>query len=206
MLLPNARRYGLIGTVATYFPGGMLMYALARTVRRLSVSTHTQEKRRRIAVYPGSFDPLTNGHLDIARRAAKLFDTLIVAVYAFPDKNLLFSVEERIALWQEVLAVEELTNVRVEHFAELLVQYVSSVGGQAIVKGLRSPNDFEAEFQQGLMNRKLAPEIETICLLTNLEHLFVSSSLLKEVARLEGNVNDMLPAAVVRALQRKLGA
>jgi pantetheine-phosphate adenylyltransferase len=165
-----------------------------------------ERRQKRVAVYPGSFDPLTNGHLDIARRAARLFDTLIIAVYAFPAKNLLFSVEERIQLWQEVLAAEELTNVRVDKFTNLLVEYVRSVGGQAIVKGLRSPNDFEAEFQQGLMNRKLAPEIETICFLTNLEQLFVSSSLLKEVASLGGNVRDMLPPAVALALQKKFGS
>lgn len=168
------------------------------------MSNETRQKR--VAVYPGSFDPLTNGHLDIARRAARLFDTLIIAVYAFPAKNLLFSVEERIHLWEEVLAAEELANVRVDKFSNLLVEYVRSVGGQAIVKGLRSPNDFEAEFQQGLMNRKLAPEIETICLLTNLEQLFVSSSLLKEVASLGGNVRDMLPPGVVLALQKKFGS
>jgi len=157
-------------------------------------------------VYPGSFDPLTNGHLDVARRAANLFDSLIVAVYAFPTKNLLFSVDERVSLWQEVIAAEGLTNVRVEKFTQLVVEYVRSVGGHAIIKGLRSPLDFEAEFQQGLMNRKLAPEIETICLLTNLEQLFVSSSLLKEVALLGGNVTDMLPPIVQRALQHKIGA
>ena len=160
---------------------------------------------RSVAVYPGSFDPLTNGHLDIARRAARIFDTLIVAVYAFPAKNLLFSVGERMQLWQEVIAGEKLSNVSVDKFTELLVEYVRSVGGQVIIKGLRSPNDFDAEFQQGLMNRKLAPEIETVCLLTNLQHLFVSSSLLKEVAQLGGNVTDMLPAPVVRALQLKFG-
>ena len=164
----------------------------------------SEEKRNHIAVYPGSFDPLTNGHLDIARRAAQHFDTLIVAVYALPDKKLLFAVDERVALWQEVIAAEGIANMRVEKFSELLVNYVRSVGGQAVVKGLRSPNDFEAEFQQGLMNRKLAPEIETICLLTNLEQLFVSSSLLKEVARLGGDVTDMLPPAVAKALQQKL--
>lgn len=164
----------------------------------------SEDKRGRIAVYPGSFDPLTNGHLDIAQRAARLFDILIVAVYALPDKNLLFTVDERVALWQEVIAAEHMTNVRVDKYSILTVKYVQSVGGQAIIKGLRSPNDFEAEFQQGLMNRKLVPGIETICLLTDLEQLFVSSSLLKEVARLGGNVNDMLPAAVSRALQRKL--
>ena len=164
-----------------------------------------EEKPGRIAVYPGSFDPLTNGHLDIARRAARIFDTLIIAVYAFPAKNLLFSVEERVALWQEVIVTESLQNVRAEKFTTLVVEYVHSVGGQAIIRGLRTPNDFEAEFQQGQMNRKLAPEIETVCLLTNLENLFVSSSLLKEVARLGGNVRDMLPDVVMRALQNKVG-
>jgi pantetheine-phosphate adenylyltransferase len=164
-----------------------------------------EQKRHRIAVYPGSFDPLTNGHLDIARRAAHLFDTLIVAVYALPAKNLLFTVDERVALWQEVIASEGFPNVRVEKFTALLVDFVRAVGGVAIIKGLRSPNDFEAEFQQGLMNRKLAPEIETVCLLTNLDNLFVSSSLIKEVAQLGGDVSDMLPATVLRALHRKYG-
>jgi pantetheine-phosphate adenylyltransferase len=161
------------------------------------------QQEQRIAVYPGSFDPLTNGHLDIARRAAGLFDTIIVAVYAFPAKNLLFTVEERVALWQEVIASEGLSNIRVEHFEGLAVEYVRSVGGKAIIKGLRSPNDFEAEFQQGLMNHKLAPGIETICLLTQPEQLFVSSSLLKEVTRLGGNVSDLLPTGVADALRKK---
>jgi pantetheine-phosphate adenylyltransferase len=164
-----------------------------------------QAKRQRIAVYPGSFDPLTNGHLDIARRAARFFDTLIIAVYAFPAKNLLFTTSERVALWKEVIVSEELTNVRIDTFSSLVVEYVRSVGGEAIIKGLRSPNDFETEFQQGLMNHKLAPEIETICLLTQPEQLFVSSSLLKEVARLGGDVSDMLPAVVVDALRQKFG-
>ncbi|HZU69839.1 MAG TPA: pantetheine-phosphate adenylyltransferase [Ktedonobacteraceae bacterium] len=164
-----------------------------------------EQQTGRIAVYPGSFDPLTNGHLDIARRAARLFDTLIVAVYAVPEKNLLFTVEERQQLWQEVLASEDLPNVRVDHFTQLLVEYVREVGGHVVIKGLRSPNDFESEFQQGLMNRKLAPEIETVCLLTNLQNLFVSSSLLKQVARLGGDVRDMLPPPVLRALQAKYG-
>jgi pantetheine-phosphate adenylyltransferase len=164
------------------------------------------DRSAHIAVYPGSFDPLTNGHLDIARRAARLFDTLIVAVYAFPDKNLLFSIEERLELWREVINAEQLQNVRVDTFKGLVVDYAHSVGGQTLVKGLRSPNDFEAEFQQGLMNRKLAPEIETVCLLTNLEQLFVSSSLLKEVARLGGDVSDMLPSPVMKALQNKFGS
>ena len=164
-----------------------------------------QEERNRLAVYPGSFDPLTNGHLDIASRGAKIFDTLIVAVYAFPAKKLLFSVDERVALWQEVIASEGLANVRVEKFTGLTVEYVREVGGQAIIKGLRSINDFETELQQGFMNNKLAPEIETVCFFTKLEQLFVSSSILKEVTSLGGDVTNLLPASVTRALREKLG-
>lgn len=165
---------------------------------------NNEEKRsQRIAVYPGSFDPLTIGHLDIARRAARLFDTLVVAVYAFPAKNLLFSADERVDLWQNVIVSEELMNVRVEKYTGLSVDFVPTVGSNIIIKGLRSPNDFESELQQGFMNRKLAPDIETVCLMTNLEHIFVSSSLLKEVARLGGNVTDILPAVVLEALKEK---
>jgi pantetheine-phosphate adenylyltransferase len=165
----------------------------------------TQESQRRIAVYAGTFDPLTNGHLDIARRAARLFDELVIAVYAYPAKNLLFSTDERVALWQEVIADDRLPNVRVAHYTGLTAEYVRSIGGQVIVKGLRTPNDFESEFKQGLMNHKLVPEIETVCLLTSPEQLFISSSLLKEVMQLGGDVSDMLHPVVVRALQHKLG-
>lgn len=162
-----------------------------------------QEQSPRIAVYSGSFDPLTNGHLDIVRRSARLFDTLVVSVYAFPAKNLLFTAEERLDLWRAVLASENLPNVRADMFTGLVVDHVRSLGGHVIVKGLRSSNDFDAEFPQGLMNHKLAPEIETVCLFTNLEQIFVSSSLLKEVTRLGGSVDDMLPPVVVQALRKK---
>lgn len=165
----------------------------------------SQERPERIAVYPGSFDPLTNGHLNIARRAARLFDTLVISVYAYPVKNVLFTVKERLELWREVVADEHLTNVRVDTFTGLTVDHVRSLGGQVIVRGLRSPNDFDAEFPQGLMNYKLAPEIETVCLFTNVEQIFISSSLLKEVARLGGSVDDMLPPVVVQALRKKFG-
>ncbi|HEY0752686.1 MAG TPA: pantetheine-phosphate adenylyltransferase [Ktedonobacteraceae bacterium] len=164
-----------------------------------------QKGSEQIAVYPGSFDPLTNGHLDIARRAARLFDTLIVSVYAFPAKNVLFSVEERLELWRSVIASEDLSNVRVDTYVGLTTDHVRELGGQVIIKGLRSSNDFDSEFQQGLMNHKLAPEIETVCLFTNLEQLFISSSLLKEVTRLGGNVDDMLSPVVRQALQKKFG-
>ena len=165
---------------------------------------NNEEKHsQRVAVYAGTFDPLTIGHLDIARRAARLFDTLIVAVYTFPAKNLLFSVDERLTLWQKVVVTEELANIRVEKYTELTTDFVRRMGANTIVKGLRSPGDFEAELQQNFMNRKLAPDIETVCLLTNLEHLFVSSSLIKEVTRLGGNVTEMVPAVVLEALQEK---
>lgn len=169
------------------------------------MSKEGKRSSERIAVYPGSFDPPTNGHLDIARRSADLFDKLIIAVYAYPAKNLLFSVDERMQLWQEVIAAEGLANVQVDMYSQLTVEYVRSVGGTVIIKGLRSPNDFEAEFQQGSMNHKLSPDVETICLLTNMKYFFVSSSLMKEVARLGGDVTDMLPSGVARALQHKLG-
>ena len=165
--------------------------------------SNDEKRTQRIAVYPGSFDPLTIGHLDIAERAAQLFDTLIIAVYAFPAKNLLFSADERVELWQKVIVAKELTNVHVKQYTELTTDFVSSIGGSIIVKGLRSPGDFEAELQQNFMNRKLAPNIETVCLLTNLEHLFVSSSLIKEVTRLGGNVTEMVPEVVLEALQEK---
>jgi pantetheine-phosphate adenylyltransferase len=162
-----------------------------------------QDISTRIAVYPGSFDPFTNGHLDIAKRAASLFDTLIIAVYAFPRKQLLFSVEERLELCRAVVESERLPNVRVESFNGLTIDYVKSLGGHAIIRGLRSSNDFEAEFQMGLMNHRLAPDIETVCLFTNLEQLFIRSSQLKEVAGLGGNVNEMLPSAVIGAFNKK---
>lgn len=163
----------------------------------------SEEKTGRIGVYPGNFDPPTNGHLDIVRRSASLFDTLIVGVFATPAQPVHFSGDEQVELWKEVLATEGLSHVHVESYTGLSVDFVRSVGGNAMIKGLRSQHDFEAEFQQGLMNRKLAPEIEIICLLTNLPHVFVSSCLLKEVTQLGGEVTDLLPVPVRRALLRK---
>ncbi|HEY7782428.1 MAG TPA: pantetheine-phosphate adenylyltransferase [Ktedonobacterales bacterium] len=160
---------------------------------------------RVVAVYPGSFDPATLGHVDIAMRAARLVDDLIVAVYATPSKNLLFTSEERVALWRDAIATSELANVRVEPYEGLTTTFARQVGAQAIVRGLRAVSDFEVEFQQALMYRKLAPEIETLMVVTSLRHLFVSSSLLKEVARLGGDVNDLVTPNVARALQEKFG-
>ena len=160
--------------------------------------------KRRVAVYPGSFDPVHRGHLDIAMRAAKLVDELVVAVYKTPSKNLMFSGDERIALWREALAEAGLRNVRVEGFEGLIVDFARSVGAQAIVRGLRAVTDFEYEFQQALMNRKLAPEIETLMIITSLSHLFISSSLLKEVARLGGDLDGIVTSNVAHAIRTKL--
>jgi pantetheine-phosphate adenylyltransferase len=160
--------------------------------------------RRIVAVYPGSFDPAHRGHLDIAKRAAKLVDELIVAVYQTPNKQLMFSTDERLALWRGMLAEEELPNVRVEPFEGLIVDFARRMGGQAIVRGLRAVTDFESEFQQALMNRKLAPEIETLMIISSLSSLFVSSSLLKEVARLGGDLDGIVTPNVAQAIRAKL--
>ncbi len=161
------------------------------------------EDKRLVAVYPGSFDPVHRGHLDIAKRAAGLVDELIIAVYTTPNKNLLFSTEERVQLWRETIAEEGLANVRVELFEGLVIDFARSLGAQAIVRGLRAVTDFELEFQQALMNRKLAPEIETLMIITDLRYLFVSATLLKEVARLNGDLDGIVTATVAAALQKK---
>ncbi len=166
----------------------------------MSVGT---SRRPLIAVYPGSFDPVTNGHLDIATRAARVVDELVIGVFVTPSKNLLFTTAERVQLWQDTIAEKRLDNVRVEAFEGLTVEYVRRVGGRLIVKGLRAVQDFEAEFQQALMNRNLAPEIEVMLMVTEPRLLFLSSSLLKEVAKLGGDLDGFVPTGVAQALQRK---
>jgi pantetheine-phosphate adenylyltransferase len=146
---------------------------------------------------------VTNGHLDIATRAARVVDELVIGVFATPSKNLLFTTEERVHLWQETIAEKGLHNIRVESFEGLTVQYARRVGARLIVKGLRAVQDFEAEFQQALMNRNLAPEIEVMLMVTEPHLLFLSSSLLKEVAKLGGDLDGFVPARVAQALQRK---
>lgn len=163
------------------------------------------EHRQLVAVYPGTFDPMHRGHLDIARRAAKLVDELVIAVAITTSKNVMFPTEERVRLWHEAIAEDGLTNVRVASFEGLIVEFARSVGAKALVKGLRAVTDFESEFQQALMNRNLAPEIETLMIVTALPHLFISSSLLKEVARLHGDLDGIVTPAVARALHERLG-
>lgn len=155
-----------------------------------------------IAVYPGSFDPATNGHIDIATRAASIFDEVIVAIYDRPAKDLLFSTEERVNLMKEALA--KVPNLRVQSFSGLIVDFARSVGAKVVVRGLRASADFEYEFEMALMNRKLAPEIEVVCLMTSTKYLFISASLLKEVAALGGNIQNMVPEHVAQALKDKL--
>lgn len=152
------------------------------------------------AVYAGSFDPPTNGHLDLIERAAPLFGTLVVAVGVNDRKPAAFALEERIAMLREVTG--HLPNVRVEGFEGLLVEYASALGAGVIVRGLRAVGDFEYEAQQILMNKRLRPEIETVLLITSARYSFISSSLIKEVARLGGSVEGLVPAQVEERLRR----
>ena len=156
-----------------------------------------------IAVYPGSFDPSTNGHLDIIRRVAQLFDRVVVAVARNTEKAPLFSAKERLALTRE--AVKGLRNVSADEFDGLLVAYARKKRATVIVRGLRAVSDFEFEFQLSLMNRKLDPHIETIFLMTRDEYTFISSRLVKEICQLGGKVSDFVPRGVERAMQRKFG-
>jgi len=155
-----------------------------------------------IAIYPGAFDPITNGHLDIATRAAKLVERLIIGVYDTPDKHLLFTTEERVDLVRQAIA--DLPNVDVVSFSGLTVDFAKKVKAQTVVRGLRIGADFEREFEMALMNKKLFPELELVCLMSNLKYQFLSSSLLKEVASLGGNIDDLVPKPVAEALRKKV--
>jgi pantetheine-phosphate adenylyltransferase len=154
-----------------------------------------------IAIYPATFDPITNGHVDIAARAAAIFDELIAAVYARPLKRLLFSTEERLAMTRE--ALKHLPNVSVESYDCLTVEFARQKGARVIVRGLRVLSDFEWEFQLALTNRKLISDIDTVCLMTSQEYSFLSSSVVKEVAMAGGCIDSMVPTHVVSALKRK---
>lgn len=180
--------------------------------RKEKIAKHASENYRlgdgrevyvTIAVYPGSFDPITNGHLDIVRRAARIFDRVIVAVAINVEKNPLFSVGERVRLVTD--AVRGLRNVAVDEFDGLLVEYARRKRASVVVRGLRALSDFEHEFQLALMNRKLDSHLETIFLMTKDEFMFISSRQVKEICRLGADVSDFVPRGVERAMRRKLG-
>lgn len=155
-----------------------------------------------IAIYPGTFDPLTNGHLDVIQRAAAQFDHVIVAVAHQSDKNALFSVKERVALARQ--AVLGMPNVEVDDFETLLVDYVKAKSARVIVRGLRAVSDFEYEFQMALMNRTLAPDVETIFLMPKDSYSFLSSRITKQIAALGGDITSFVPSHVAVALRAKL--
>ena len=153
------------------------------------------------AVYPGRFDPVTLGHVDIAQRAATLFDRVVVAVYDLPPKGCLFSTEKRVKLFAE--AVKHIEHVEVKAFSGLVVDFARKERAKALVRGIRAVTDFEAEFDMALMNSKMAPEIESVYLMASLEHLFVSGHRIREVAILGYDVAELVPPLVAKALAEK---
>ena len=158
--------------------------------------------KNRIAVYPGTFDPITLGHEDIVRRAADLFDEVIVAVAGSTNKNTLFNLDERVALANSVFKA---SNVKVMGFNSLLMKFVQDQGAQMVIRGLRAASDFEYEFQLAGMNRKLFPQLETLFLTPAEQYMFVSSSLVREVAKMDGDVHQFVSPTVEAAILEKLG-
>ncbi len=156
-----------------------------------------------LAIYPGTFDPITNGHLDLIERGLRIFDHLIVAVAEGSYKKTLFTVEELLEMMREALANQP--NVTVASFPGLLVEYVKSQKGAVVLRGLRAITDFEYEFQMAMMNRRLDPEIETCFLMTGMRWVFLSSSILKEAAMHGGNIEGMVPELVYKKLREKYG-
>lgn len=155
-----------------------------------------------VAIYPGSFDPITNGHLDLIRRGSRLFDRLIVSILRNATKSPLFSVQERSDMLREV--VKDYSNVEVDSFGGLLVDYAAKRKAQVVLRGIRAISDYEYELQTALMNRRLRPTLETVFLLSNEAHSFISSRLVKEVFGLGGNISGLVPPSVEARLQRRL--
>jgi len=156
----------------------------------------------KIAVYPGSFDPITNGHLDIIERAINIFDELIVAVAIDPNKSTLFSAQERVEMIKEV--TKNLEKVRVQSFSDLLIDFMKRNNANIIIRGMRAISDFEHESQLALMNKKLAPEIETIFMVTCSKYSYLNSSIVKEIASLSGCISQLVPEIVEENLRKKL--
>jgi pantetheine-phosphate adenylyltransferase len=156
------------------------------------------------ALYPGTFDPITHGHIDIARRAASLFERVVVAVYDTPAKTLLFNTQERVALAKEALA--PIANIEVLPYTGLTVDFAAKLGATAIVRGLRAVSDFETEMQMAHQSRAMRPNVDYVCLMTSLEYSFLSASLMKEVARLGADISGLVPPNVARALASRFAA
>lgn len=156
---------------------------------------------KKIAIYPGTFDPITNGHVDLIQRGLRIFDQIIVAVAMNPKKTSLFTVEERVRMAEE--AIKGLGNVKVEPFDGLLMDYARGKGASAIIRGLRAVSDFEYELQMALMNRRLDSEIETVFMMPSEEYSYLTSSIVKEVASLNGSVKGLVPEVVEKAFRKK---
>lgn len=156
----------------------------------------------KIAVYPGSFDPITNGHIDIIERASKMFDKLIVAVLTNNQKQPLFTTEERIIMIKA--ATKHINNIEVDYFEGLLINYLKVKNSNIVVRGLRAVSDFENEFQMALMNKKLSKDLETVFLITKLEYSYLSSSVVKELANFNGDIIDLVPENVRSKLMEKM--
>ncbi len=156
----------------------------------------------KIAICPGSFDPVTLGHLDIIQRACKMFDKVIVAVLVNPDKHTMFTVEERMALLRRCTA--ELPQVEIDQFYGLMADYASSKKAVAVVRGLRAMSDFEYEFQMALTNKNLNPDLETIFLATRAEYMFLSSSMVKQIATFDGKIDNFVPACIVQEVAARI--
>ena len=154
-----------------------------------------------VAIYPGSFDPVTHGHIDIINRASSIFGELIVGVYDRPEKRLLFSTEERLQMIQQ--SIVHIKNTKARAYSGLTVDFAKKVGAHVLVRGLRMSSDFEGEFEMAMMNKKLAPELEMVCFMASLQYQFLSSSLLKEVAQLGGCLEGLVPEHVAKALRNK---
>ena len=156
---------------------------------------------KRIAVYPGSFDPVTNGHIDIVKRGLKLFDTIVVAILLNPSKKVFFSVDERIEMLKD--SMKSMNGIEFDTFDGLTVDYAHKRGAHAILRGMRAVSDFEYEFQLALMNRKLNRNIQTVFLMTGLRWIFTSSSIIKEAAQFGGKIEDMVPPIVNQKIRTK---
>ena len=154
-----------------------------------------------IALYPGSFDPITNGHIDIANRASKLFDKTIIGIFATPEKRLTFSLKERVNLAKEATA--HLSKVEVRPYSNITVEFAKEIKAEVLVRGLRMIGDFEWEFEMAMMNQMLSPGLETVCFMASQEFQFLSASLIKEVAGLGGDISNLVPPCVAEALKNK---